>query len=180
MEIKSLIKRAKKGDKEALLQLVMNQKNDYYKLAYIYMKNEEDALDVIQDMIVILYENIHKLKKDDSFDGNYDVNKVVELNKGDIRKNINILEQDIIINKIYESEGNTYINITTDENLTLSKVLLDIDGEKVKPEKTIPGDYEKTKHTRTIEFRGTGEKLSLEIESIRYNKEYDKLIYSYE
>lgn len=63
VEIKSLIKRAKKGDKEALLQLVMNQKNDYYKLAYIYMKNEEDALDVIQDMIVILYENIHKLKK---------------------------------------------------------------------------------------------------------------------
>lgn len=37
VEIKSLIKRAKKGDKEALLQLVMNQKNDYYKLAYIYI-----------------------------------------------------------------------------------------------------------------------------------------------
>lgn len=115
-----------------------------------------------------------------SLGGNYDVNEVVELQKDDIRKNINILGQDIIINKIYESEGNTYINITTDENLTLSKVLLDIDGEKVKPEKTIPGDYEKTKHTRTIEFRGTGEKLSLEIERIRYNKEYDKLIYRYE
>lgn len=62
-----LIKQAKNGDKEALLKLVMAQKTDYYKLAYVYMKNENDALDAIQDMIVILYENIHKLKKDTAF-----------------------------------------------------------------------------------------------------------------
>jgi len=67
MDMKLLIKRAKKGDKDALVELVMAQKSDYYKLAYVYMKNQNDALDATEDMIVILYENIHKLKNEDSF-----------------------------------------------------------------------------------------------------------------
>lgn len=67
METKLLIKRAKKGDKEALIELIMDKKDEYYKLAYVYMKNKEDSLDALQDMIVILYENIYKLKKDQSF-----------------------------------------------------------------------------------------------------------------
>ena len=67
MEEKLLIKQAKAGDKECLLKLVMVQERDYYKLAYVYMKNPDDSMDVMQDMIIILYENISKLKKDSSF-----------------------------------------------------------------------------------------------------------------
>jgi RNA polymerase sigma factor (sigma-70 family) len=67
LEFKLLIKKAQKGDNEALLQLIMAQQADYYKLAYLYMKNKEDALDVLQDMIIILYGNISKLKKGGSF-----------------------------------------------------------------------------------------------------------------
>lgn len=65
MDIEVLIRKAKQGDKEALVQLIMAEKKDFYKLAYLYMRNEEDALDALQDTIVILYENIHKLKKHD-------------------------------------------------------------------------------------------------------------------
>lgn len=67
LETKLLIKRAKKGDKDALIELVMNKRDEYYKLAYVYMKNKEDSLDALQDMIVILYENIHRLRKEESF-----------------------------------------------------------------------------------------------------------------
>jgi RNA polymerase sigma-70 factor (ECF subfamily) len=67
VEEKLLIKQAKSGNKESLLKLVMIQENDYYKLAYVYMKNPDDSMDVMQDMIIILYENITKLKKDSSF-----------------------------------------------------------------------------------------------------------------
>ena len=67
MEGTVLIKKAKQGDKEALLQLVMKKKQEYYKLAYVYVGNKEDALDAMADMIVILYENIAQLKKDESF-----------------------------------------------------------------------------------------------------------------
>lgn len=67
MEVSVLVKKAKQGDKEALIQLVMRRKQEYYRLAYIYVGNQEDALDAMEDMIVIIYENIAKLKKDESF-----------------------------------------------------------------------------------------------------------------
>lgn len=65
--MEQLIIKAKQGDKDALVQLVMSQKKEYYKLAYAYMENKEDALDALEDMIVILYDNINKLKKEDAF-----------------------------------------------------------------------------------------------------------------
>lgn len=51
-----LVKKAQNGNKEALLQLILAKQDDYYRLAWSYMKNEHDALDVMEDMIVILYE----------------------------------------------------------------------------------------------------------------------------
>ena len=55
------------GDKDALVALIMNKKNQYYGLAYIYMKNKEDALDALEDMIVIVFRKIKTLKKEDAF-----------------------------------------------------------------------------------------------------------------
>ncbi|MCT2534940.1 RNA polymerase sigma factor [Aquibacillus koreensis] len=67
MEFLRLVKKAQKGNKEALLQLIMEQQNEYYRLAYTYMGNQHDALDAMEDMIVKLYENIDTLKKRESF-----------------------------------------------------------------------------------------------------------------
>jgi len=67
VETRELVEKAKSGDKEALIKLIMDKKQEYYKLAYVYMKNEADALDALSDMIVILYENIHQLKRDEAF-----------------------------------------------------------------------------------------------------------------
>ncbi|NLC06425.1 MAG: sigma-70 family RNA polymerase sigma factor [Syntrophomonadaceae bacterium] len=58
---------AKSGDKEALIQLIMSQKEDYYRLAYVYMKDQEDALDAMSDMIVKVFENIKSLKTEEAF-----------------------------------------------------------------------------------------------------------------
>ncbi|MFC4402470.1 RNA polymerase sigma factor [Gracilibacillus xinjiangensis] len=62
-----LVKKAQKGNKDALLELILNKQDEYYRLALSYMKNEEDALDVMEDMIVILYEKINTLKNRESF-----------------------------------------------------------------------------------------------------------------
>lgn len=67
MDVLHLVKQAKKGNKEALLQLIMAQKDDYYKLALTYMGNKHDAMDALEEMILILYEKIRKLKKDEAF-----------------------------------------------------------------------------------------------------------------
>ncbi len=78
MEVVTLVKQAQKGDKEALIQLVMAEKVAYYKLAYILVKDREEALDSLQDMIVILYENIGKLKDETAF---YSWSKTILVNR---------------------------------------------------------------------------------------------------
>ena len=106
MDIKLLIKQAKKGDKEALLSIVMAQQSEYYKLAYVYMKDKEDALDAMQDMIVILYENISKLKKEDSF---YSWSKTILVNscKSKLSKKKKVIYLDDIkeqsIDEVYDN-----------------------------------------------------------------------------
>ena len=61
------IKQIRKGNKDALIHLILERKNEYYKLAYVYLGNEEDAMDALEDMIVILYENIKNLRNPESF-----------------------------------------------------------------------------------------------------------------
>ncbi|MDR7855403.1 MAG: hypothetical protein RIN63_02260 [Tissierella sp.] len=47
-------------------------------------------------------------------------------------------------------------------------------------DKIVNGDSVKINYTRTIEFEGIGEYLKLNIQSIRYDKTYDEMIYKYD
>jgi RNA polymerase sigma-70 factor (ECF subfamily) len=67
MDTSELIRKAQNGDKEALIRLVMDRKDEFYRLAYVYVRDKEDAMDAMQDMIVILFEKAAKLKKPESF-----------------------------------------------------------------------------------------------------------------
>jgi RNA polymerase sigma-70 factor (ECF subfamily) len=67
MNVRRLVKKAKKGNKEALLQLVLAEKDNYYKLALTYMGNSHDAMDAMEEMIVKLYEKIDQLKRAEAF-----------------------------------------------------------------------------------------------------------------
>ncbi len=67
MNVRQLVKQAKKGNKEALLELIMSQKDEFYRLAYTYMGNQHDAMDAMEDMIVKVYEKIDQLKNDEVF-----------------------------------------------------------------------------------------------------------------
>lgn len=78
MKVIRLVKKAKRGNKEALLQLIMDQRDDYYRLALTYMGNENDAMDAMEEMIVSLYENMHQLKKEAAF---YSWSKTILVNR---------------------------------------------------------------------------------------------------
>jgi RNA polymerase sigma factor (sigma-70 family) len=67
MRIALKVKQAQRGNKEALLQLILDEKDAYYRLALAYMGQEHDAMDALEEMIVILYEKIGQLKKADMF-----------------------------------------------------------------------------------------------------------------
>lgn len=120
MEINELIHQAKNGDKEALLSLVMAQQADYYKLAFVYMKNKEDALDALQDMIVILYDNISKLKKEDAF---YPWSKTILVNscKNKLKKKKKVIYLDSI-----NEEATDEIYEAPDDKIVLDKYISDL------------------------------------------------------
>jgi len=67
MQVHKQVRAAKKGNKEALIGLIMARKHDYYGLAYSFLRNEHDAMDACEEMIIIVYEQIQHLKKVDSF-----------------------------------------------------------------------------------------------------------------
>lgn len=57
------VRKAIRGDKQAFLDLIEPQKEKLYKIAYTYAKNEQDALDIIQETICKAYVSLDNLKK---------------------------------------------------------------------------------------------------------------------
>ncbi len=59
--------KASKGDKQAFVQLITENKLSLYRVAKGILKNEERVEDAIQNTILKAYENIEKLKKYEYF-----------------------------------------------------------------------------------------------------------------
>jgi RNA polymerase sigma-70 factor (ECF subfamily) len=65
--IKKLVERAKKGDKRAYLKLFQNYEEDIYRVAYVYVKNQNNALDIVQDTACKSFSQIKNLKNPEYF-----------------------------------------------------------------------------------------------------------------
>ena len=57
------VKQSIRGDREALLFLLKQEKEKLYRTAYSYVRNEEDALDVFQQTVLLAIESIHQLRE---------------------------------------------------------------------------------------------------------------------
>ncbi len=62
-----LVRRAKRGDREAFGDLLKMHKEYFYRTAFLYMKKEDLALDVFQEAIVQALLGIRNLKEPDYF-----------------------------------------------------------------------------------------------------------------
>jgi RNA polymerase sigma-70 factor (TIGR02954 family) len=67
LEKDKLVKKAIKGSKRAFEQLIKQHYERIYRTAYLYVHNEEDALDVVQDATYQAYTSIHALKHPEYF-----------------------------------------------------------------------------------------------------------------
>ncbi len=129
-----------------------------------------------------LPKNLKSLKlKLVSFSSDHDVNKMVDLKKDSLNQSYYINGQEIVVNKIYEQNERTLINITTEKSVLLSEVCLLIDNKVVELNRTIENKYEKLMdgkilHTRTLEFSGVGKSYKLDIRRITYTEKYNKII----
>lgn len=66
-EERKLVKKAVRGNVQAYGELIERHKHYFYKIAFSYCGNEQDALDVVQESIVKGYRNIKKLRKEQYF-----------------------------------------------------------------------------------------------------------------
>lgn len=62
-----LVARAKKGDADAFQALIHEEKEKLYKMAFVYMRNEDDALEVLQETLYKAFESISTLNNNEYF-----------------------------------------------------------------------------------------------------------------
>jgi RNA polymerase sigma-70 factor (ECF subfamily) len=58
-----LVKQAQKGDKDSLVELVMDRGDQLYRIAYSYMGDEHRAMDMMQDTIVKAFHEVQALRE---------------------------------------------------------------------------------------------------------------------
>ncbi|WP_221568420.1 sigma-70 family RNA polymerase sigma factor [Alkalihalobacillus sp. TS-13] len=61
-QIIELINKAKEGNDQAFLELFQKFEADLYRTAYLYVKNQDDALDVVQETAYRSFKKINTLK----------------------------------------------------------------------------------------------------------------------
>lgn len=129
MNVAQLVKKAKKGSKEALLQLIMAEKDAYYKLALTYMGNTHDAMDAMEEMIVRLYEKIDQLKKEEAF---YSWSKTILANScKDLlrkRKKLVLIDDWHTVHESHTSTSDPYIS--SDQQMDIEALLLHLNDHQ--------------------------------------------------
>ena len=64
---KELVIKAQRGDPEAFGLLVESRKESIYRVAYSYVKNRDDALDIVGEAVYRAFISVKKLKNPDFF-----------------------------------------------------------------------------------------------------------------
>lgn len=67
MKLERLVKKAQKGNDKAYLMLFQQYEEEIYRMAYVYMKNKDDALDIVQEVAYQSFKKISTLKKPEYF-----------------------------------------------------------------------------------------------------------------
>lgn len=62
MKQERLVKKAQKGNDKAYLTLFQQYEADIYRMAYVYVKNKDDALDLVQEVAYQSFKKIGTLK----------------------------------------------------------------------------------------------------------------------
>ena len=65
--MKVLVKQAQRGNADAFISLIEENRQSLQRAAYGFFQNEEDVADAIQDTILDAFEHIGDLKKADLF-----------------------------------------------------------------------------------------------------------------
>lgn len=115
------VQRAKKGNKKAFQELIEEEKVKLYKIAYVYMRNEEDALEVFQETVYKALNSIGNLKDERYFSTwltRILMNRAFDQLKR--KKKVIPMERDIL-----ESKTSSYLLSENDPDLLQAVIELD-------------------------------------------------------
>ena len=62
-----LVERIKEGDREAFVEITRIYQKKVYLLAYSFLRNNEDALDVVQETFLRLYQKVDMFRSEKNF-----------------------------------------------------------------------------------------------------------------
>lgn len=63
----SLVEKAQQGDEQPFYKHIEPLQNQLYQIAYVYVQNEDDAVDIFQQSVIRAYEALPKLKEPQYF-----------------------------------------------------------------------------------------------------------------
>lgn len=58
-----LVMRAKQGDEQAFIEIIISMENDLYKIARMRLRNDEDIEEAVQETCIEVFRNIKKLRE---------------------------------------------------------------------------------------------------------------------
>ncbi|MFP3918352.1 sigma-70 family RNA polymerase sigma factor [Lysinibacillus telephonicus] len=127
MKLESLVKKAQKGNDKAYLMLFQQFEEDIYRMAYVYVKNKDDALDIVQEVAYQSFKKISTLKNPEYFKTwlmKITINSALNL----INKNKKVIQ----LNPSFE-----VLNGKEDEDIALSLSLYELMDTLQEDEKSI-------------------------------------------
>lgn len=103
--LKNLIEDAKKGNEKAIESLYNESKNDVYFFCMRVLNNHENALDIMQDTFITVFEKLSTLKDYRTF---FKWQKVIAINKC---KNFLAKNKEVLLSKENEEYDNEYFHM---------------------------------------------------------------------
>lgn len=156
-----LFRKAVKGDKSSFIKLIEPIKGDLYKVAFVYLRNEDDALDCIHETIIKGIKHLKTLKDPKSFNSWISrilVNECKDLIKKNSKVflvNINEYENNLVSKDNdfeIKDEINTALNKLSDNEreLIVMRYLEDKSLKSISEEKDVPLGTVKSRINRTL------------------------------
>ncbi len=127
----------KRGREKGIEEYLNKNKEKLFKIAYMYLKNKDDALDVIHESILKAYKNIEGLRKLENID-KWFIRILINTSIDYIRKSSRTLlvedkDMEVLINKSKnEEDGFNLLIENLNEELRLIIVLKYFHGYKIR------------------------------------------------
>ncbi|MGL5354384.1 MAG: sigma-70 family RNA polymerase sigma factor [Clostridium sp.] len=102
-----IVKKAIKGDEECFMVLINECKEKIYRTAYAYVKDENLALDIVQETVCKAYTSIDKLREPKYF-GTWIIKIAINISISAYKKNQKVIcmEQGELLNRVGGEEDN--------------------------------------------------------------------------